>query len=57
MNPRRFFVNPLDLKWSGTVRLQLFKKLDTRENIQAITPVFVVRDTPEARKALGYTGK
>lgn len=50
----RFFVNPLDLKWSGTVALQLFKTKDTRETRQAIAPVLVVRDTPEARKALGF---
>ncbi len=51
---RRFWVNPLDLKWSGTSLLRCFSQINTGETQSAITPVLVVRDTPAARQALGF---
>ena len=52
MKPKKFWINPLELKWSGTVSARIFKQQNTRENAQAITPILVVRDTTENRRLL-----
>lgn len=52
MKFRCMFVNPLDFKWSGTVKLSLFAKKREEEEHTAILPVLVVRDTPAVRQAL-----